>query len=96
MAEYYHGQLNTQGNFYLLLQFRSVLLSNIPSPRNLRIGGAVQDVLPIKGALSKRGPAFGIIILCVGRIRWRICNVELEIAEICEEICNSLRASIID
>lgn len=80
---------------YLLLQLRFVLLSGVPTPRNLRIGGAVQDVLPIKGALPKLGPAFGIIIICTGRIRWRIGYVMLEVAKIREEICNSLRASVI-
>jgi hypothetical protein len=63
-----------------------LLLWSASRSRNPSIGSTVQDVLAIDGALAQRGPAFGVVVICMRGVTGRGCDIVLDIAEIREKV----------
>jgi hypothetical protein len=73
-----------------------LLLRASPCLGHRRVGGAVEDMLPIKGALAQRSPTLGVVLVHVFWVDRRGGDVVLKSAEVREDLGNSPGAVFID
>lgn len=69
----------------LQLSFLLLLLA-ARRPRHARVGGALQDVLRVEGALAEDNPSLGVVVVRMRRVRRRSRNMVLESTEVGENV----------
>lgn len=91
-----HPSLCLLEKVYLLLQLCFCLFSwSTSNSWHPCVGSNVQDMLPIKSTLSKRGPTLGVVVVRMRWTCWSTGNPMLQTAEIGEEIHDPLRPFVV-